>query len=34
LAGGAVFHQAARRRAEAAFNINQMVEQYIQVLLG
>ena len=34
LAGGAVFHQAARRRAETAFNIDQMVEQYIQVLLG
>ena len=34
LAGGPVFQQAARRRAEAAFNIDQMVEQYIQVLLG
>jgi glycosyltransferase involved in cell wall biosynthesis len=34
LAGGVVFQQAARRRAEAAFNIDQMVEQYIQVLLG
>ena len=33
LAGGTAFHQAARRRAEAAFNIDQMVEQYIQVLL-
>jgi len=32
--GGAVFHQAARQRAEMAFNIDQMVEQYIQVLLG
>jgi len=34
VAGGAVFHQAARQRAEMAFNIDQMVEQYIQVLLG
>ncbi len=34
LAGGAAFHQAARRRAEAVFDIDLMVEQYIQALLG
>jgi glycosyltransferase involved in cell wall biosynthesis len=34
LAGRPVFQQAARRRAEEAFGIDQMVEQYIQVLLG
>jgi glycosyltransferase involved in cell wall biosynthesis len=33
LAGRPVFQQAARRRAEEAFGIDQMVEQYIQVLL-
>ncbi len=34
LAGRPVFQLAARRRAEEAFGIDQMVEQYIQVLLG
>jgi len=33
LAGGTVFKQAARQRAETAFDIDQMVEEYIQVLL-
>jgi len=34
LAGRPLFQLAARRRAEEAFGIDQMVEQYIQVLLG
>jgi glycosyltransferase involved in cell wall biosynthesis len=34
LAGRPLFQQAARRRAEEAFGIDQMVEQYIRVLLG
>lgn len=34
LAGRAIFQQAARQRAEEAFGIDTMVEQYIQVLLG
>ena len=34
LAERPLFQQAARQRAEEAFGIDQMVEQYIQVLLG